>query len=338
MKKKNQLIICIAFFIVLFAFLGGILFLSSYVPKNPEGTVGNTAGNLNNWGLFCEYDGVVYFSNSYAGGSLYSMTPDESDLRQLNSVKARNILAGGKYLYYFQTGAASNASGFGQLDGMKSFDRCSLTGKNTTALTSDVVTTAQLVDNSLYLMTTFNSGVAFKSMGIDGEHEAVLAEYIINPACAKDGTIYYNGTVEEHYLYALNTSTHVAEVIWQGNLWYPIVEGDYVYYMDVANNYRICRYSFSQNVIEILCDERVDCFNVGSGYIYYQTNGTTPQLKCMRVDGSEAKVIADGIYTHINMTSKYVYFQEFGNNTTMYHSPLGSNSYEPFYAAQIVVE
>ena len=33
---------------------------------------GSTAGNLYNGGLFCEYDGTVYFSNPSDGGKLYS--------------------------------------------------------------------------------------------------------------------------------------------------------------------------------------------------------------------------------------------------------------------------
>lgn len=48
-----------------------------------------------------------------------------------------------------------------------------------------------------------------------------------------NGTIYYNGTQENHYLYALNTSTDSISTLWDGNLWYPIAQGDYIYYMDV---------------------------------------------------------------------------------------------------------
>ena len=34
------------------------------------------------------------------------------------------------------------------------------------------------------------------------------------------------------------------------------------------------------------------------------------------------------------MTSRYVYFQEFQDDTTIYHSPLGSSGYEVFQAAK----
>lgn len=339
MKKNTQIIIVVSIFVALFLFLGGVLFLSEYIPDNPIGTVGNTAGNINNSGLVCEYNGTVYFANAFDGGSLFSMTSDEQNLRRLNTVETQNILAGGKYLYYFQTGASDSGSGFGQLDGMKSFDRCDLKGNNSTALTNDVVTAGQLVDSTLYLMTAHSKGVRFYKMDIAGKNEVTLAEHIVNPACAKDGVLYYNGTVEEHYLYALDTRTDVETVVWKGNLWYPVLDGDYVYYMDVANNYRLCRYSFSRDVIEVLTNDRVDCFNVGNGYIYYQKNSTTePQLKCMLTDGSCMQVVAEGIFTDINMSSKFVYFLEYGDDTTLYHSPLGASYYEPFYAAQEAVK
>lgn len=317
---------------LVFITLLAVLAFSKRVSMNPEGTVGNTAGNLNNGGLFCEYDGTVYFSNAYDGGSLYAMNPDETELRRLNTLKVCNLLAGGKYLYYFQTGSAVS-SGFGQIQGMKSFDRCELNGKDSTALTKDVVTSAQLVDNYLYLLTATSSGPSFYKLKIDNTDKTELAALSINPACVQNGVIYYNGVESDHYLYALNTANDTVSEVWAGNLWYPILSGDYVYYMDVENNYRLCRYSLSQNVIEVLTNDRVDCFNVGSGFIYYQKNSNEPQLICMRADGTNAVVIAEGNYTHINMTSQYVYFQAFDDNTTIYHSYIGSGSCSSFTAA-----
>lgn len=340
MKKEKKTFFAfsaIAFVIIL---LGVYLYFSQRISMNPEGTVGNTAGNLNNSGLFCEYDGRVYFSNAYDGGSLYVMNPDESGMKRLNTLKVRNILAGGDYLYYFQTGSSSD-SGPGQLRGMKSFDRCKLNGSGASTLTQDTVVTGQLVNNYLYLMTAPNSGPVFYKLKIDRTDKVVLADYNINPACAENGVIYYNGTVRDHYLYALNTDTDVADELWRGNIWYPVLQGDYIYYLDVANDYRLCRYSLSLNVIEALTNDRVDCFNVGGGFIYYQKNGGAKsaaqpgaaQLKCMRTDGSDVRVIAEGNYTNINMTSQYVYFQTFGDDTVMYHSAIGSNFYESFEAA-----
>lgn len=333
MSKQIKITLTILVIAAIIAALGAILYFNQRVTTNPPGTVGNTAGNLNNGGLFCEYDGTVYFSIPQTNGGLFSMNPDESDVKRLNSLLAGNILAGGDYLYYFQTGSASTSgTGLWEMQGIHSFNRCQLNGRDDTVLTTDVVVTGQLVDNYLYLLTTAGSGISFYKMRIDASDRMELADYVINPASAENGIIYYNGTDTNHYLYALNTSNDASSEYWRGNVWYPVKQGEYVYYLDVANNYRLCRYSVSQGVIEVLTEDRVDCFNVGSGYIYYQKNSATdPQLKCMRTDGTDPFVLASGNFTKINMTSRYVYFQAFDDaDTNLYHAPLGSPNYSVF--------
>lgn len=334
MKKKNSDLKPLLFLappvILVFLALMLVWVLTGRVKMNPEGTVGNTAGNLNNGGLFCEYNGTVYFSNPTDGGSLYAMNPDESQLRRLNSMQVRNLLAGGDYLYYFQLGSAGY-DGPGSVTNTHSFNRCNLKGKNAVAITRDVVTCGQLVNNYLYLLTAGKEHPVFYKIKIDKSDEVHLADYAVNPACAENGMIYYNGTQGDHFLYRLNTATDVEETVWNGNLWYPVLSGDFIYYMDVSSDYRLCRYSLSEQNVEVLTDERVECFNVGSGYIYYQTNSATaPQLKCMHTDGSNVLVVADGIYTNINMTSRYVYFQEFGVDASLYHAVLGNDQYRAF--------
>lgn len=336
-NKKNTLtailIIAIAVFLLVIAAVVNIL--GSRVTPNPAGTIGNSAGNLNNAGLFCEHEGKVYFSNSYDNNSLYSMDLGEENLEKINDVNVRNILAGGKYLYYFRSGAAGDA-GLGSVRSVNSFNRCKLDGSDTTALSRNVVTKAQLVNDYLYLLVAGSDHPEFYKMNTDKSNLTMLADYEINPACAENGVIYYNGTGADHYLYGLDTTTDVPHEIWRGNIWYPVLQGDYVYYMDVAENYRLCRYSLSQNIVEVLTDERIDCFNAEHGYVYYQTGGNAPALKYMYDDGSGVQTVAEGVFTNINMTSQYVYFQEYGDDATMYHSRLGSSIYEEFTAARDV--
>ncbi|MCM1045859.1 MAG: DUF5050 domain-containing protein [Candidatus Gastranaerophilales bacterium] len=342
MNKKNtysplRVFLVVAIFLIVMAALAISIYLKERIPSNPPGTIGNTAGNLNNAGLFCEHDGTVYFSNVYDGGALYAMDPSETNVRRLNTDQVRNILAGGDYLYYFRVGAAGN-SGLGSIRSPRSFNRCKLDGSHPTALVRDVVVTGQLVGDDLYLLVAGDDHPSFYKLKTDKSDRTDLADYTINPACAVDGVIYYNGTQSNHFLYQLNTSNDNVSVVWEGNLWYPAVEGDYVYYMDVANNYRLCRYSLSQNVVEVLTNDRVDCFNVGYGYIYYQTNGSNAQLVCMRTDGSEKQVVAMGVFTDINLTSQYAYFRDYFEEGAMYHSYLGSSSFDVFSQAQAAVQ
>ena len=324
-QKRSYLITGVIIGIVVILLLVGAVF-SDRVTSNPPGTIGNTAGNLNNSGMFCEYDNIVYFSNPLDNGALYAMNPDETEIRKLNSSKVRNILAGGDYLYYFQLESTEEGT-LGAIANTHTFSRCDLKGNKTVEITRDVVVTGQLVDDYLYLLTAGKEHPIFYKIKTDKSNETHLADYSINPACAANGMIYYNGTQDNHTLYCLNTKTDVTESVWNGNLWYPVINGDYIYYMDLNSNYQLCRYSLSRQTAEVLTTDRVDCFNVGSGYIYYQTNdATNPQLKCMHVDGSNSFVVADGIYTNINMTSQYVYFQEFDVEGSLFHARLGSDT------------
>lgn len=325
-KHKGSYIITGIFAGIILALLIVASFFSDRVTSNPPGTIGNTAGNLNNAGLFCEYNDTVYFSNPLDKGTLYAMNPDETNIRKLYSMQVRNILAGGDYLYYFQLDSGDGST-FGSIANSHSLNRCDLEGKQAVEITRDVVVNAQLVDDYLYLLTAGKSTPLFYKIKTDKSNKVELADYSINPSSVSNGYIYYNGTQDNHSLYRLNTATDTTEEVWSGNLWNPVIYGDYIYYMDLSSDYKLCRYSLSSQTSEILAHERVDCFNVGSGYIYYQTNDAeNPQLKCMHTDGSNVIAVADGIYSNINMTSQYVYFQEFDVDGSLYHSRLGSDS------------
>ena len=335
LASPQMRIVVVVLLLVIFILSGITYFILHATGKkitNPEGTVGNTAGNLNNSGLFCEHGDAVYFSNSFDGNSFYVMDPDESNIRQLSKAQIQTILAGGDYIYYFQYGV----SGSGDLSNIASrhgFNRCDLGGQHVYALTDDIIITGQLVDDYLYLLAARTNEIEFYKLRCDKSDRSSLANYVINPACVDNGTIYYNGTRDNHNLYTLDTRTDIPREFLELPLWYPVIDGDALYYMDIQNNYRLCRYLFSTQEVEVLTNDRVDCFNVGSGYIYYQKNGTDPQLMKMRADGTEAVALMDGNYTKINMTSRYVYFQDFESGI-LYHSPIGSDSCSLFTAAQ----
>ncbi len=334
MSKRNKTVVII---VLISGIVFGLMILSIYLQKvvmNPKGTVGNTAGNINNGGLFCEYNDTIYFSNSFDNGYLYAMDSIEGNIHKVNNVTSTNILAGGKYLYYYNTGT-TQAEGFANIYSRQTYVRADLDGKNTTSLTSRTVITIQLVDDYLYFLTVGSNSHELHKIKIDKTEDTIVQTYMINPASVYNSTIYYNGTGNDHYLHALDTDTGYSSVVWQGNIWEPAVIGDWVYYMDVANNYRLCRYSISQNHIEVLTNDRIDCFNVGNDYIFYQKNSAnTPQLIRMKTDGSESTVIAEGNYTAIHQTSNYVYFKEFGDEITLYHMPIHSTSYGVFQGAR----
>ena len=101
MKKNWKIIVICCCILLLLAGFSVFKEFQGRIPSNDITVTGNTGGNLNNHGLFAEADGRVYFSNAYDGGCLYSMNPDETDLKKLTSSSVNSINVGGNYLYYY---------------------------------------------------------------------------------------------------------------------------------------------------------------------------------------------------------------------------------------------
>ena len=316
--QKNILFLSIT--AVILTILLILVILSSRIPMNDEFTTGNTPGNLNNGGYFCEMDGRVYFANAYDNFALYSMNPDETDLIKYNDGAVSSINAAGNYLYYAQSSGSTEAGGIGGVVRISGIYRSNLKGKSVVGLDRCNIVSMQLCGNYLfYEKYDKQVGTSLTKVRIDKKDIQTVAEGIINPNCCVNGKIYYNGTAEDHYLHALDVSTGRDAVIWQGNIWNPIVQGGYVYYMDVGENYRLCRYDLAGKVVEVLTNDRIDMFNVYDNYIYYQVSSAdSPALKRMLTDGSSQETVREGVYQNINITSQYVYFNSFNESTPVY--------------------
>lgn len=311
--------------------------LSGRIPMNSEDTVGNTAGNLNNGGLFCESVGKVYFANAYDNYSLYSMNTDETDIKKLGVNQVSSINAGGDYIYYYMQSSASGGKGLGYMGRTAGIYRSKKNGKQIECLERTYADIMQLCGNYLYYQAYNNKeGVRLNKIKIDKSDKTTVADYFINPASYANGRIYYHGTQENHDLYTLDTATDNMTSIWPGNVWNPVYLDGYIYYMDLSNNYGLSRYSIYDNVVEILTNDRVDYFNVYDNCIYYQTSAESePALKRMYIDGSYLETVANGVYENINITSQYVYFNEYDKPVPVYKtSTFGSVNVTTFDAAE----
>lgn len=336
-NKKNIIILCSALFIALLLFI--LMLFTGRIPMNDDDTVGNTAGNLNNGGLFCESDDRVYFANAYDNNALYSMNPDETDLKKIGSNAVSFINAGGKYLYYYMQ-SGNGGEGLGYVIRTSGIYRSKKNGSQTTCLDRTSISAMQLCGSYLYYQNYDNRTTVLSKIKIDKSDKTTVADYVVNPASYVNGKIYFNGTVNDHALYTLDTATDRITSIWQGNIWNPVLVDGYVYYMDVANQYQLCRYSLSGDSIEVLTHDRVDLFNVYGNYIYYQTcSETEPALKRMALDGSSPEIVAEGIYENINITSRNVYFNQFGESVPVYKTSTYGDIYvTTFDAARAAAE
>ncbi len=316
----------IPFFIALFLILA--IGIYSFVHKNhgitpiPADTVGNTAGNIRGEGLFCECNGKVYFSNLYDDGALYVMNPDCTEMERLNPSNVSYINAGGNYLFYYLE-SIKGGTGLGYLRATTGIYRTKLTGRSAVCLDKDMATMMVLAGDTLYLQHYDNSDFStFNKIPASGsDEEIVLSKDIIETACVENGKLYYGGISNDHYLYAWDTRTDTPSVVWDGNVCYPTVIGNYVYYMDIDQDYRLFRYDLSSGEVFPMTQERIDFYNIYQNVIFYQTNGTSdPALMRMNIDGSGAETVMDGVYHRINTTSTYTYFQAFDQDDTIFRT------------------
>lgn len=336
MKKNWKVFLITGTILLVLVVANAVGALLERVPSNDISVTGNTAGNLNNGGLFAESNGKVYFSNAYDGGRLYSMNADETELVRLSPSRAHSINVGGKYLYYYMSNS-EGGTGFGYVIRSYGIYRSKLNGKNLKCLDRTVATALLLSGDYLYYQRYNNNDFTkLYKIKTDKSDLQLVSDSIINPNACNNGTIYFNGTEKDHYLYGLDTRTDSIYTVYKGNLWYPVYHSGYIYYMDVSSKYRLCRYSLSDNSVEILTTDRVDAFNVGDFFIYYQKNSQdSPALMRMELDGSNPEVVAEGNYTNINLTSSYAYFNAFGSDTPVYRTPVyGSVNVMPFTAAE----
>lgn len=324
MASKKTVIITLILIFSLFGISLVVMKFTDRMKQNPDGTVGNTPGNLNNGGHFCEADGMVYFSNPFDEECLYRMTSDEQDIKKMNNSPSMYINAGGDYLYYFQPNA-SGASDLGFIIHNAGLYRCNKNGKRVYCLDRSNMQTVALINNRLFYEKAVKGAKTLQlaSIGTDKEKPEIVLDYLANPASCRNGLFYYNGTVRDHYLYSYDTKTGEIELICEYSMWFPTLQGNTIYFLDIENNYRLARYDLTTGTITTLTNDRVDCFNVSDTYIYYQKNDQKkPALMRMQKDGSNPELIAEGIFCDINLTSEYMYCRVFGTQMPIYHMPV----------------
>lgn len=314
MKKQYQIIILL---LIIAAVIGSVILInySKRIPQNPADTVGNTSGNLNNQGLFCESEGIVYFANMNDNHYLYKMNSDGSDITRVLDVPAAYINSGGDYLYFYFDdqgnakfmGIAGNMHGIYRLSkkskgDMDCLDRC----------VSGIVT---LIGNTLYYQHYDNvEGMTLYHCSTDGKDKGLSVKSIINPACVLYGNIFYPDQDNMFYLNEYTPGASSGSLYLSERMYNPTAIQDYIYYMNVSDNYRLYRYNLLTNESVKITNDRIDTFNVYGDMIYYQRNND-PALIAVHQDGSNPVIVAEGNYKNINCTSTYTYFMPFENDT-----------------------
>lgn len=320
--------------IVCFLLIAGSLFFYKYsnrVRYNDDYVNGNTAGNLYNNGLFCEKDGIVYFSNPSDGNMLYSMNTDGTDLKKLCSDSVAYINVDDHYVYYVRTANGVNSTFAFLHINTNSLCRIRKDGKGPIEVLGEAPAIyASLVGNYIYYLHYDEvEATTLYRVKIDAEESEQVSKQTYFTCNTNGQYIYFNGLTEDHNIYQYDTASRQTTMIYEGNCWMPTVIGNSAYFMDCDNNYKLAVADLTTQEKTILCNDRIDCYNIVGDYIYFQRNSKEPALCRMRTDGSEYEVVSPGVYTDINATSEYVYFKDF-HSEVMYYTRIGSGAVNVF--------
>ena len=280
---------------------------------NDDYVNGNSAGNLYNSGLFCEYDDTIYFANPNDGNKLYRMNTDGTGIKKISDDSAAFINADEHYVYYTRTGDNSE-SDFSFLH-VNTHSLCKLRrdGKGEVkVLDTEPCMYASLVGNYIYYIHYDSTeGSTLYKIKNNGEEKNPVFPQPYFTCSTKGQYIYYNGLEKDHNVYRYDTATGTQSLLYEGNCWMPIVNGNYLYFMDCVDSYSLARVDFSTGEKITLANDWVDCFNLHNGVIYFQRNGKNPAFCSVKVDGSNYTVLKEGIFTEINVAGDLVFFKDY---------------------------
>lgn len=341
MKKRSQKLFWIIAILFLFIIIGTAVFfhLQNRTHFNSSDVSGNTAGNYYNTGLFCEHNGMVYFSNPHDDYTLYEMTPEGTNARQLSTDKVSFLNADDHYIYYVRDNLKKSNSNtpFSFLPSdSNSLCRIGQDGKQITILDKESSLYATLSGNYIYYIHYDDKTAStLYKVKIDGTEKEKLNSFPLLLSPASNGKLCYNGLDQNHNIYLWNSAGDNSSLLYEGNCWNPIADGSYIYFMDCENDYHLTRIDKNgQNKTDI-SNCRVDCYNIYGNYAYYQKNNIDQDIHelCRKAldDSSEEEIIATGTYCDINITSNYVYFRNFQNQDAFFKTPTtGAIDVKPF--------
>lgn len=302
---------------------------------NDEQLVGNTTGNIYNGGLFCEKDGIIYFSNDNDDGSLYMMNSDTTNIKKIHADKAAYINVDENYIYYLRANnTRENNSGSILMFNNTGIYRINLNGRKLKLISGNPGSYVTLKGNHVYYQNyDVNEGLYLYRNQTDGSLERMLLKEAVIPAAIINNRLYYTGVNKDHNINYLDLLSFTSSTYIEGSFAYPIFFGEYIYYMDQSNNYTINRMNKDGTDRFVLVNDRCSTFNItNSGkYLYYQVDDLDNSKICrMNLETYEVEVLLEGHYKQIHVTDNYVFFKDFDNQNTYIISADGSSKLATF--------
>lgn len=306
---------------------GGFMYYQhGKTTMNNDSAVGNTSGNLINGGLFCEYDGRIYFANPNDYNKLYVMNSDCTDIKKLSddSVAALNVC--GKYIYYVKNNFNKSTIGMvfrGQLFGLY---RCNLDGSNSKMLYKDRSGSAALCGNTIYYQHYDDeTALTLYKVGIDGKNETKISDTPYLPASVSGGKLYFSDPENRHHILCMDGKTSSITDYYDCNSYLATMVNGYAYYIDLSKDYSLVRLNTANKTLELLYapqSGKIINYNVYGNKIFFQVEGgDNAGLYRMNIDGTQVEYVAIGEISGIHCTERYTFFSYYADQTRLYRVP-----------------
>ena len=325
MKKTITIIIVVL--VIAAAGVGGFFyFKKNQTVHNNDNAIGNTAGNLINGGLFCEYNDKIYFANPDDYNKLYVMNSDCTNSAKINDDSVAYLNVCGNYIYYVKNNFNKSTIGMvfrGQLFGLY---RCDLDGSHSKILYNDRSGAASLSGNTVfYQHYDDTTALTFYKVDIDGKNNSIISDTPYSPTSIYNGKLYFSDPNGRHHILSMDTKTCQIVNYYDSNSYLTLIDNNYAYYIDLDKQYSLVRLNMSNKTLELLYapeNGKVINYNVyGNKIFFHVEGGDNAGLYRMNVDGTQLEYVAVGEISGIHCTSRYTFFSYYEDQSTLYRIP-----------------
>lgn len=247
-------------------------------------TVGNTSGNMVNYGRYAVQGKWAYYSNFDDGGKLYKIKVDGTESVKLSRDNAKFINVVGDWIYYV---ANKNNKSY--------INKIKIDGSSRITLS--------LVQSYLTFLNVYKDRIYYIDLGSNSKANNWYYSII---AINVDGT-----NLGEVYRFPANSSP----------AYFNIVE-DYGYCL--VNEYGskdvIYKFSLDGSKQFTKLAQGALTFNVVGGWVYYGTSGQINEIRKVKVDGTEDQKLTNGFpaglhqwgdATCLNVEGNWIYYKDY---------------------------
>jgi len=267
-----------------------------------EFAVGNTEGNINNYGLVAETDESIYYTNDI---KLYKSDKDlknETVLADQPESQGKNTLNIVEDWIFYRQG--------------KEIRRARTDGTNTETIFKGYSLHMQVVGNWIYFISLGDDKKICR-IDVNGQNKQFLRSESVDDMAIYDGKIYYSYEDQDDiYLEVINTDRTGLQRLANIKTRNMIVVKEYIYYLDDVEEI-LYRMSLKDKSIEKLSNEQILKFIKDDNWIFYtlkDPNNSDWRYKGlfrMNVDGSNVLALDSENYldeSGFGVTEDFVFY------------------------------